>query len=127
MKDNEIISLFELRDEHAIEALSDKYHPYPSIDAQSAEISITKVQLGYMCMPDSEGSDTEAVLIPVWDFYGTWTSKEPEYEYGNGEDGLVMGDVTMDDTGVPLLTIDARDGSVIQRVQAGWAVSTGDN
>ena len=28
MKDNEIISLFEVRDEHAIEALSDKYHPY---------------------------------------------------------------------------------------------------
>ena len=53
-------------------------------------------------------------------------SEEPEYEYGNGEDGLVMGDVTMDDAGVSLLTIDARDGSVIQRVQAGWAVSTGD-
>ena len=30
-----------------------------------------------------------------------------------------MGDVTMDDAGVSLLTIDARDGSVIQRVQAG--------
>ena len=103
------------------------HYRYPSIDAQSAEITITKVQLGYMCMPDSEGSDTEAVLIPVWDFYGTWTSKEPEYEYGNGEDGLVMGDVTMDDAGVSLLTIDARDGSVIQRVQAGWAVSTGNN
>ena len=100
---------------------------YPSIDAQCAEITITKVQLGYMRMPDSEGSDTEAVLIPVWDFYGTWTSEEPEYEYGNGDDGLVMGDVTMDDAGVPLLTIDARDGSVIQRVQAGWAVSMGDN
>ena len=28
MKDNEIISLLEIRDEHAIEALSDKYHPY---------------------------------------------------------------------------------------------------
>ena len=28
MKDNEIISLFEVRDEHAIEALSGKYHPY---------------------------------------------------------------------------------------------------
>ena len=38
-----------------------------------------------------------------------------------------MGDVTMDDAGVPLLTIDARDGSVIQRIQAGWSVSTGDN
>ena len=39
------------------------HYRYPSIDAQSAEITITKVQLGYMCMPDSEGSDTEAVLI----------------------------------------------------------------
>lgn len=28
MKDNEIISLFEIRDERAIKALSDKYHPY---------------------------------------------------------------------------------------------------
>ena len=101
------------------------HYRYPSIDAQSAEITITKVQLGYMCMPDSEGSDTEAVLIPVWDFYGTWTSKEPEYEYGNGDDGPVIGDVTMDDAGVPLLTIDARDGSVIQRIQAGWAASMG--
>ena len=55
------------------------------------------------------------------------SSEEPEYEYGNGEDGLVMGDVTMDDAGVSLLTIDARDGSVIQRVQAGWAVFTGNN
>ena len=34
-------------------------------------------------------------------------------------------DVTMDDAGVPLLTIDARDGSVIQRIQAGWAASMG--
>ena len=96
---------------------------YPSIDAQSAEMTITKVQLGYMRM-QSEDSDTEAILIPVWDFYGTWTSEEPEYEYGNGDDGLVMGDVTMDDVGVPFLTIDARDGSVIQRIQAGWAVPT---
>ena len=56
--------------------------------------------LSLRLMPDSEGSNTEAVLIPVWDFYGTWTSEEPEYKYGNGEDGLVMGDVTMDDAGV---------------------------
>lgn len=95
---------------------------YPSIDAQSAEMTITKVQLGYMRV-QSESSDTEANLIPVWDFYGIWTSKEPEYEYGTGnEDGPVMGTVTMDTAGVPLLTIDARDGSVIQRMQAGWAV-----
>ena len=49
----------------------------------------------------------------------------PRRYYGNGEDGLVMGDVIMDDAGVPLLTIDARDGSVIQRIQAGWAASMG--
>ena len=42
-----------------------------------------------------------------------------------GEDGPVIGDVTMDAAGVPLLTIDARDGSVIQRIQAGWAASMG--
>ena len=40
-----------------------------------------------------------------------------------GEDGPVIGDVTMNDAGVPLLTIDARDGSVIQRIQAGWVAS----
>ena len=32
------------------------HYRYPSIDAQSAEITITKVQLGYMCMPDSEAA-----------------------------------------------------------------------
>ena len=31
----------------------------------------------------------------------------------------------MDNAGVPLLTIDARDGSVIQRIQAGWAAFMG--
>lgn len=85
-------------------------------------MTITKVQLGYMRV-QSESSEAEANLIPVWDFYGTWTSKEPEYEYGTGnEDGPVMGNVTMDTAGVPLLTIDACDGSVMQRMQAGWAV-----
>ena len=92
---------------------------YPSIDAQSAEITITKVQLGYMRMPDSEGSNTEAVLIPVWDFYGTWTSEEPEYKYGNGEDGLVMGDVTMDDAGVSLRYDRCTRWQRDTRVQAG--------
>lgn len=42
MRDNEIISLFEMRDEHAIEVLSDKYHPYctrsPGICLQTEKI-----------------------------------------------------------------------------------------
>ena len=51
------------------------------------------------------------------DFYGTWNSQEPAY--ADGGDEMVIDSVTMDRIGVPLLTIDARDGSVVQRVQSG--------
>ena len=89
---------------------------YPSIDAQSVEMTITKVQLGYMRMRDGDSS-TKGSLIPVWDFYGTWKSKEPEYEYETGDEAII-GSVSMTAVGVPLLTIDARDGKVVQRTQA---------
>ena len=89
---------------------------YPSIDAQSVEMMITKVQLGYMRVREGNSS-TEGSLIPVWDFYGTWNSREPAY--ADGGDEMVIDSVTMDRIGVPLLTIDARDGSVVQRVQGG--------
>lgn len=62
-------------------------------------------------------SSTEGSLIPVWDFYGTWNSQEPGYADGSNE--MVIDSVTMDRIGVPLLIIDARDGSVVQRVQSG--------
>ena len=89
---------------------------YPSVDAQSVEMTITKVQLGYMRVREGNSS-TEGSLIPVWDFYGTWNSQEPGYADGSNE--MVIDSVTMDRIGVPLLTIDARDGSVVQRVQSG--------
>ena len=89
---------------------------YPSVDAQSVEMTITKVQLGYMRVRESNSS-TEGSLIPVWDFYGTWNSQEPAY--ADGGDEMVIDSVTMERIGVPLLTIDARDGSVVQRVQGG--------
>lgn len=89
---------------------------YPSVDAQSVEMTITKVQLGYMRVREGNSS-TEGSLIPVWDFYGTWNSQEPAYADGGNE--MVIDSVTMDRIGVPLLTIDARDGSVVQRVQSG--------
>lgn len=47
----------------------------------------------------------------------TWNSQEPAY--ADGGDEMVIDSVTMDRIGVPLLTIDARDGSVVQRVQSG--------
>lgn len=90
---------------------------YPSIDAQSVEMMITKVQLGYMRVREGNSS-TEGSLIPVWDFYGTWNSREP-VGYVDSGDEMVIDSVTMDRIGVPLLTIDARDGSVVQRVQGG--------
>lgn len=93
---------------------------YPSIDAQSAEIKITKIQLGYMRVRDDDSS-TEGRLIPVWDFYGTWKSQEMVYE--NGSDEPVVGSVAMDRVGVPLLTIDACDGSVVQRVRGSSTIS----
>ena len=37
---------------------------------------------------------------------------------------MVIDSVTMDRIGVPLLTIDARDGSVVQRVQNGPSSGT---
>ncbi len=89
---------------------------YPSVDAQSVEMTITKVQLGYRRVREGNSS-TEGSLIPVWDFYGTWNSQEPAYADGGNE--MVIDSVTMDRIGVPLLTIDARDGSVVQRVQSG--------
>ena len=39
--------------------------------------------------------------------------------YTDSGDEMVIDSVTMDRIGVPLLTIDARDGSVVQRVQSG--------
>ncbi len=93
---------------------------YPSIDAQSVEMMITKVQLGYMRVREGN-SNTEGSLIPVWDFYGTWNSMEPAY--ADSSDEMIMDSVTMDHVGVPLLTIDARDGSVLQRVQTGASVT----
>ena len=90
---------------------------YPSIDAQTVEMTITKVQLGYMRVREGNSS-TEGSLIPVWDFYGTWNSREP-VGYVDSGDEMVIDSVTMDRIGVPLLTIDARDGSVVQRVQGG--------
>ena len=94
---------------------------YPSIDAQTVEMTITKVQLGYMRVRKGSSS-TEGSLIPVWDFYGTWNSQEPGYADGSNE--MVIDSVTMDRIGVPLLTIDARDGSVVQRVQNGPSSGT---
>lgn len=87
------------------------YTRYPSPDADSVEMTITKVRLGYMRIRE-EGDSESGLLIPVWDFYGEWTAQI------SGEDGTA-GTAALEEEYVPMLTIDARDGSVIQR-KMGW-------
>lgn len=81
---------------------------YPQVNALEAELKITKVKLGYMRI--AEAKEAENLLIPVWDFFGTWEAKVP------GENGTIRQD-TMDAENISLLTIDARDGSIIQRIR----------
>lgn len=80
---------------------------YPNTNVQSVEIEITKVKLGYMRIRE-EGSTLQGILIPVWDFFGTWKASGPS------EDGT-MAESTLEEPDVSLFTVDARDGSVIQR------------
>lgn len=81
---------------------------YPSPESSSMEFTVTKVKLGYM-RQRKDGSAEEGILTPVWDFYGTWTAQEPDGQGGYEEH-------TMDQEAVPLMTIDACTGSVVQRI-----------
>ena len=81
---------------------------YPSPESSSMEFTVTKVKLGYM-RQRKDGSAEEGILTPVWDFYGTWTAQEPDGQGGYEEH-------TMDQEAVPLMTIDACTGSVVQRM-----------
>ena len=62
--------------------------------------------------------------LPVNEQALEWENEDGTLHEGQSE-GWENEVLTMDDAGVPLLTIDARDGSVIQRIQAGWAAFMG--
>lgn len=77
---------------------------YPDFNtADRAEVTITKIKLGYMRIREKESS-TEGILIPVWDFFGTWEAYQ-------GENRILV----KQEEDCSLLTIDARDGTVIER------------
>ena len=75
-------------------------------NVDSVDMTVTKVKLGYMRQRDNL-SNKKGFLIPVWDFYGVWTA-----ELTNGS-GIASSSMEADD--FPILTLDARDGTVIQR------------
>lgn len=85
---------------------------YPDTVFDNVAVNIHKVRLGYMRVRDEEAltaGTKEGLLIPVWDFFGTWTAS------GTQENGKTVGE-KMESEDISLLTIDARDGTVLQRM-----------
>ena len=72
-------------------------------DGEDMDVTIDAVRLSYMRVSEQDKNYT-GLLVPVWDFYGsqTWT-------LGNGEP------YTFCDPDASLLTINAIDGSIIDR------------
>ena len=72
-------------------------------DGEDMDVTIDAVRLSYMRVSEQDKNYT-GLLVPVWDFYGsqTWT-------LGNGEP------YTFYDPDASLLTINAIDGSIIDR------------
>lgn len=79
-------------------------------------LTIDRIALGYACVLDGEGADSYR-LIPVWDFFGSMTE---EYDEAQGEGSSwaknAVGEVEETALGRSFLTINAIDGSVIDRI-----------
>lgn len=75
------------------------------LSLDTMNVSVSKVRLGYMRVREDE--QFHGILIPVWDFIGNWTAKY------SAEDGTIR-EIELPET--TLLTLDARDGSVITRM-----------
>jgi predicted secreted protein len=71
-----------------------------------ADMNITEVRLGLARITE-QNNQTQGLLIPVWDFFGTLTTRYEE----NGEQKTN----TLKDAGQVWLTINAIDGSIIDR------------
>lgn len=79
-------------------------------------LTIDRIALGYACVLDGEGADSYR-LTPVWDFYGSMVEEydEPLSE-GSGWATNENGEVEETALGRSFLTINAIDGSVIDRI-----------
>lgn len=83
---------------------------YENTDALHMDIRIDRVQLGYMRVYNPAVDNAGGILIPVWDFFGSaegFGSKTQEEQ----KDGVIK----RAEPNVSLLTINASDGSVIDR------------
>ena len=78
-------------------------------DNYDMQIDISKITLGYMCIPD-EVSEMEGTLIPVWDFMGTASMFLNEFAV---DSGTGMDEMLLNNENQSFLTINAMDGSII--------------
>ena len=71
---------------------------------KSIEITVDHIKFGLSRITEENKRDS-GLLVPVWDFFGTMT-------YVNETDGKTK---RFDDSGIPILTVNAIDGSIINR------------
>jgi len=89
----QVASIFE---EGIVQTFADRL----SDTVKNIEVHISRVQLGLMRVTEEDSNDT-GLLIPVWDFFGWY---DEGHGYPMGTDGYES-----------LLTINAMDGSIIDR------------
>lgn len=95
----ELLSFEQIQDIF-LKMMPKKYEGLSGSNGQPVEFDITEIRLGYMRSWEEEAS-AEAALIPVWNFYGTRTLSGDLYD--------------IKQSFYPWLTINAMDGTVIER------------
>lgn len=73
----------------------------------SAKVNVTKAELGYMRIYDPAADSRHGLLVPVWDFFG-------KIDYHHVYEGEAN-DYSVADPRQSILTINAADGTVIDR------------
>lgn len=79
-------------------------------------LTIDRIALGYACVLDGEGADSYR-LVPVWDFFGSMVEEyEEPLSEGSSWATNENGEVEETALGRSFLTLNAIDGSVIDRI-----------
>lgn len=76
--------------------------------AEAQQINVSRITFGYTRIYEPAASSQTGILVPAWDFFGGRTTQYKD------EDGNVQTYENYDDT-ISLITINAIDGSIIDR------------
>ncbi len=81
-----------------------KYNDFYKETGWEVNFNIDEVRLGYMRVME-KGNPTEGTMVPVWDFFGSQTAKNPD-----GEENMIT-----HGSYESWLTINAMDGTIVDR------------